>query len=242
MIGRSILFLSILMACAVPAGAFETDTVGTSAGDLEITFIGHGSLMLTFGETVIQVDPYSKVADYSIFPEADLILLTHEHGDHLDLGALAQVRADHTDVVLTETCAGKVTGGIVMKNGDARTVRGIPIEAVPAYNLVHMRDSGEPFHPKGRGNGYLLTFGNTRVYIAGDTENTPEMKSLKGIDVAFLPVNLPYTMTPEMVADAARAFLPKILYPYHFGDTDTSRLLELLRDEKGIEVRIRDMK
>jgi L-ascorbate metabolism protein UlaG (beta-lactamase superfamily) len=107
---------------------------------------------------------------------------------------------------------------------------------------VHKRPDGAPFHPKGRGNGYVLAFGDTRVYVAGDTENVPEMKALEAIAVAFLPMNLPYTMTPEMVADAARAFRPRILYPYHFGDTDTARLVALLKDEKGIEVRLRSMK
>ena len=116
-----------------------------------------------------------------------------------------------------------------------------PRDAVPAYNLVHKRESGEPFHPKGQGNGYVITFGDKRVYVAGDTENTPEMKALKNIDIAFLPMNLPYTMTPEMVADAARAFKPKILYPYHFGKTDTARLVALLQDQPEIEVRIRKM-
>ena len=129
-----------------------------------------------------------------------------------------------------------------MTNGDVRNMMGINIEAVPAYNVVHKRDSGEPFHPKGIGNGYVLTFGDKRVYVAGDTEDIPEMKALKGIDVACLPMNLPYTMTPEMVADAARAFRPKVLYPYHYGEADTAQLVELLKDEPDIEVRIRRMK
>jgi L-ascorbate metabolism protein UlaG (beta-lactamase superfamily) len=104
-----------------------------------------------------------------------------------------------------------------------------------------MRSPGVPFHPKGIGNGYIVTFGDKRIYIAGDTENTPEMKNLKGIDIAFLPMNLPYTMTPEMVADAAKAFRPKILYPYHYGNTETAKIIDLLKDEKDIEVRIRSM-
>ena len=111
---------------------------------------------------------------------------------------------------------------------------------MPAYNIIHKRDTGQPFHPKGEGNGYILTFGDTTVYIAGDTENTPEMKALTGITIAFLPMNLPYTMTPEMVADAARAFRPKIVYPYHYGRTDTRKLEELLAGS-GIEVRVRKM-
>ena len=220
---------------------YETDTIHTSAGDLTITFLGHGSLMFDFNQLNISIDPFSQVADYSQLPKADLILITHEHQDHLDLTALADVRTENTDLVLTEICAKQITGGTIMQNGDVRSVRGIQIEAVPAYNLVHKRENGQPFHPKGIGNGYIMTFGDMRVYIAADTENTPEMKALTDIDVAFLPMNLPYTMTPEMVADAAKAFQPRLLYPYHFGNTDTSKLLELLHDEKGIEVRIRQM-
>ena len=235
----------LLLVLAVGVAAqekFEVDTFKTSAGELKITFIGHGTLMLTFGGRIIHVDPYSAVADYTKLPKADIILLTHEHVDHLDLKALTSVRTEKTLVVLTQACAKQVEGGIVMHNGDVKSVGGLKIEAVPAYNIVHKRDTGQPFHPKGMGNGYIITFGDKRVYIAGDTENIPEMKELKGIDIAFLPMNLPYTMTPEMVADAAKAFKPKILYPYHYGETDTSKLLSLLKDAKEIDVRIRKMK
>jgi len=239
----TIIFLTTF--CALPVLAdetFEKDRIKTSSGDLEITFIGHGSLMLAFNGKIIQVDPFSKLADYSKFPKADLILITHEHQDHLDPAALAAVRTKDSIVVITDKCADKVSGNTVMKNGEVRTFLGIIVEAVPAYNIVHKRDTGEPFHPKGSGNGYVLTFGDKRVYIAGDTENTPEMKALKKIDVAFLPMNLPYTMTPEMVADAARAFAPGVLYPYHFGTTNPELIEELLKDRKDIEVRIRRMK
>jgi L-ascorbate metabolism protein UlaG (beta-lactamase superfamily) len=128
-----------------------------------------------------------------------------------------------------------------MQNGDKKSVDGIEVEAFPAYNIVNMRAPGQPFHPKGTGNGYIITFGDKRIYVAGDTENTPEMKALKNIDVAFLPMNLPYTMTPTMVADAAMAFKPKILYPYHYGDTNTSEIVDLLKNTTT-EVRIRDLK
>jgi L-ascorbate metabolism protein UlaG (beta-lactamase superfamily) len=129
-----------------------------------------------------------------------------------------------------------------MKNGDVETVGGLKIEAVPACNLVHMRAESVPYHPKGIGNGYVIIFHEKRVYIAGDTENIPEMKQLQKIDCAFLPMNLPYTVPPEMVADAAKAFEPKILYPYHYGDTDTSKLVELMKDTPEVDVRIRSMK
>jgi L-ascorbate metabolism protein UlaG (beta-lactamase superfamily) len=234
--------LCLFVTLVAQGKSFEEDVIPTSAGDLKITFLGHGTLMFTFSGKIIHVDPFSQVADYSQLPKADLILVTHEHGDHLDPKVIERITKDGTELVLTETCSEKVSGGKVMANGDVETIAGILIEAVPAYNVVHKRDGGQPFHPKRVGNGYVITFGDKRVYVAGDTENTPEMEGLKDIDVAFLPMNLPYTMTPEMVADAAKAFRPKILYPYHFGSTDTDELLALMKDEKGIEVRIRDMK
>ena len=130
---------------------------------------------------------------------------------------------------------------MVMGNGDTKTALGLKVEAVPAYNIQHKRPNGDPFHAKGEGNGYIITFGDKRVYVGGDTENIPEMKTLKNIDVAFLPMNLPYTMTPEMVADAAKAFKPAVLYPYHYGETNTDKLKELLKDEKDIDVRVKNI-
>lgn len=230
-----------LFSAPIPANAFETDGISTSGGELKITFIGHGTLLFDYNGKVIHVDPWTRLADYSQLPKADIILLTHHHQDHFDLKAIAQIRTESTRILLTKTCAESFAGGEIMKNGDVKTVDGLRIEAVPAYNRVHMRKPGVPFHPKGEGNGYILTFGNKRVYVAGDTENIPEMKRLTGIDVAFLPMNLPYTMTPEMAANAALAFSPKILYPYHFGDTDTGKLVELLKAHPEIEVRIRHM-
>jgi L-ascorbate metabolism protein UlaG (beta-lactamase superfamily) len=220
---------------------YETDTIHTSAGDLEITFLGHGSLMMKFGGQVMYIDPYSQVADYASLPPADMIFLTHEHGDHLDPSALQHVRTSQTLLILTEICAQQLEGGTVLRNGDSHAAGNIRVEAVPAYNIQNKRPNGQPFHPKGDGNGYILTFGDTRVYVAGDTENTPEMKALLDIEVAFLPMNLPYTMTPEMIADAARAFKPRILYPYHYGKTDPAALEGLLRGQEQIEVRVRQM-
>jgi L-ascorbate metabolism protein UlaG (beta-lactamase superfamily) len=220
---------------------FEEDTIKTEAGDLKITCIGHGTLMFGYQGKIIHVDPVSSAADYAKMPQADIILVTHEHGDHLDPKAVKALRKDSTRLLLTKACAEKVPGGTVVKNGDVLTVDGLKIEAVPAYNIVHKRPDGQPFHPKGIGNGYVINFDKTRVYVAGDTENIPEMKQLKKIEIAFLPMNLPYTMTPEMVAEAARTIQPKILYPYHYGQTDPKKLVELLKDSK-IEVRIRKLR
>ncbi len=242
MIRSALVLLSALALFTLPLHGqddFKRDVIPTSGADLEITFVGHGTLMMDYDGIVIHIDPVGREADYSKLPKADLILVTHQHGDHLDPDAIEKIRQRSTVIFLTQACSGSVEGGTVMKNGDVQTVKGITIKAVPAYNLKHMRDNGQPFHPKGEGNGYILTFGETNVYVAGDTENTPEMKALRGIDIAFLPMNLPYTMTPEMVADAAKAFRPKILYPYHYGNTDVSKLVELMKGEKGIEVRIR---
>ncbi len=220
----------------------EADTIKTSQGDLVISFLGHGSLMMTYVGKAIHIDPVSSEADYAKLPKADMILITHEHYDHLDLKAVNSIKTAATKIVGTSEVASQIPGIVVMKNGNLQTVDGLQIEAVPAYNIVNMHAPGKPFHPKGVGNGYIVTFGDKRLYIAGDTENTTEMKELRNIDVAFLPMNLPYTMTPEMVADAAKVFKPKILYPYHYGETDTARLVALLKDTPGIEVRIRKMK
>ncbi len=241
-IGSLIVLMLAGIALAFAQQKFETDVVQTKKGDLRLTFIGHGTLMMEFGGMVIHVDPWGQLADYATLPKADLILITHHHGDHLDSAAISRIRDEGTAILGTELVAKNLGGIDVVRNGERREVGQLVIEAVPAYNLVHKRPNGQPFHPKGEGNGYVVTVGGARVYIAGDTENTPEMKAQTGIDVAFLPMNLPYTMTPEMVADAAKAFRPKILYPYHFGETDTNRLVELLKGEKGIEIRVRQMK
>jgi L-ascorbate metabolism protein UlaG (beta-lactamase superfamily) len=158
--------------------------------------------------------------------------------------AIDKIKQEKTLMVFTEACqqTDKYKGPAgIMKNGDKKELLGIEIEAVPAYNINNKRPDGNPFHPKGEGNGYILTFDHTRIYIAGDTENIPEMENIKNIDIAFLPMNLPYTMTPEMVADAALKFKPKILYPYHYGNTEVTKLNEILAGSK-IELRIRDMK
>ena len=244
---RATLLLVLLLALARAPVAhaqsnLQEDVLPTSAGDLRLAFLGHGTLMIRHGGKVIHVDPVGQEADYATLPDADLILVTHEHGDHLDLDAISQITKAGTLVVTSPSCQTRVEGARVMANGEYATVAGFPVEAVPAYNIAHTRPDGTPYHPKDAGNGYVITFGDLRVYVAGDTEDTPEMRALEGIDVAFLPMNLPYTMTPAMVADAARAFRPRILYPYHYGDSDTQELVRMLADEGGIEVRVRELR
>jgi L-ascorbate metabolism protein UlaG (beta-lactamase superfamily) len=241
---KRIFFFIIFIAMANPSfSQKETsfDVLQTSAGKVEMYFIGHGSLMFRINGFVIHVDPVSSSGSYADMPRADLILVTHEHYDHLDPAFISTLKKETTILYSTEKVASQVKWAKIMKPGDVNTINGISVEAVPAYNIVNMRAPGQPYHPKGNGLGFILTMGDKKIYIAGDTENTPEMKALKNIDVAFLPMNLPYTMTPEMVADAAMAFRPGILYPYHYGDTDTSRIEELLKNS-GITVKIRNLK
>jgi L-ascorbate metabolism protein UlaG (beta-lactamase superfamily) len=220
---------------------FETDIFKTTAGDLEITFIGHGSLLFNYKNMAIYIDPISELADFSLLPKADLIFITHQHNDHFDSKTIEILRKKNTQIFLTAACQPNPWAGRVLKNGDHIMTQGIEITAVPAYNIVHKRPDGNPYHPRGEGNGYVFTFSDLRVYVAGDTENIPEMSELKNIAVAFLPMNLPYTMTPEMTAKAAKSFKPRILYPYHFGNTDTRQLPPLLADTAEITVRIRKM-
>jgi L-ascorbate metabolism protein UlaG (beta-lactamase superfamily) len=243
LIRKKLTFL-LLLAMSVTAFAQELPTVDkmkTSAGNVEIYCIGHGSLMFTFNEIVVQIDPVRSSGKYDSFPKADLILVTHEHGDHLDTRLLEDIKKDGTIMFCNKASALKVPWAKAMVAGDKQDFKNIKIEAVEAYNIVNERAPGQPFHPKGSGLGFIITFGDTRFYIAGDTENTPEMKALKGIDVAFLPMNLPYTMTPSMVADASMAFKPRILYPYHYGDTDTGELVKLLNGT-NITILIRNLK
>jgi L-ascorbate metabolism protein UlaG (beta-lactamase superfamily) len=241
---KQILLIIIFTAMIKPCYSQETpeyDKISTTVGDVEMHFIGHGSLMFKVNGYVIHIDPVSTYGDYRFLPKADLILVTHEHYDHLDVKLIGEIKKSGTPVFCNQNSLAKIPWAMAMKAGDRQEINNIIIEAVPAYNIVNESTPGHPFHPKGSGIGYILTIGGKKFYIAGDTENTPEMKSLRNIDVAFLPMNLPYTMTPAMVADAVLAFKPRILYPYHTGDTNTSEIVKLLKDS-GIEVRIRNLK
>jgi L-ascorbate metabolism protein UlaG (beta-lactamase superfamily) len=237
------LLLSFLLLLSATKGAehmnkFECDTIQTDDGDITITFVGHASLIIEHKGLVIHIDPWGEQADYSTLPKADLLLITHTHFDHMDKAAIATLSKDSTDLVVNPEGYNKLRYGILIRNGMTKVFKGISVEAVPAYNTT---TDHEKYHPKGRGNGYILTIGGKRIYIAGDTEDIPEMAELKNIDYAFLPMNQPYTMTPEQVVSAAKMFKPKVLYPYHTGDTDVSLLEKLMAGEKDIELRIRKM-
>lgn len=241
---KQIIYSLILCAMAINTYAQDAsavDKINTSAGDVEMYFIGHGSLMFIVNGFCIHVDPVRSSGSYNNLPKADLILVTHEHYDHLDAKLIADLRKQETVMLCNQKSVSEIKWAQAMNAGESRSVGIIGVETVPAYNIVNMRSPGQPFHPKGTGIGFVLAIGGKKIYIAGDTENTPEMKALKNIDIAFLPMNLPYTMTPEMAADAARAFKPKILYPYHYGDTKADKLTALLKGT-DIEVRIRNLK
>lgn len=210
-----------------------SDSYLTKLGELNVTLVGHASLMFEINGKIIHIDPYSKVADYSKLPKADLILLTHEHSDHLDLNAIEQIKQAKTRFVVSKVCADSIGYGDVLSNGDKTIFEGIEIQAVPAYNIVSKRPDGQYYHPQGRGNGYVLTFGSEKVYVAGDTENIPEMEQLKGVYIAFLPKNTPYTMTDDMFVDAAQKVSPVYLYPYHFSEFNDKKITKALEKENN---------
>lgn len=220
---------------------YETDTFTTKSGKtLKIHALGHASIRIEFDGKEIDIDPVHKpgdrTIDYAAFPKADYIFVTHEHFDHLDKAAIAALSKEETKLVTNRRCADQLGYGTVMANGDRlKLIDWLTVEAVPAYNTTagHLQ-----FHPKGRDNGFILTIDGLRIYIAGDTEDIPEMAEIKDIDVAFLPCNQPYTMTVDQLIRAAKIVRPKVLFPYHYSKTKVSGIPELLKNE-GIDVRIR---
>lgn len=231
----------ILIVFALPLlahGAAQTQVFDTSAGPVKITPIYHASTLIEAGGKTIYLDP-AKPEKFAGLPKADLILITHIHGDHMDPDSIKKISKPETEILAPPTVVATVTTAEPISNGETKTWQGWTIEAVPAYNLKRGPVPGQFYHPKGRDNGYILTYGGQRFYFSADTEGIPEMRALKNIDVAFVCMNLPYTMPPEEAADAVRAFHPKVVIPYHYRGSDLAVFKNALQGT-GIEVRLLD--
>ncbi len=226
------------LVAAASVFAVQTDKFKTDAGTLKITPVHHASLMMVAEGKVLHVDPVGRDR-YLNLPKADLILITHAHADHFDLEAIDLLCKPSTVIMGPEAVTAKLKDVLVLHNGEAVMEGPWRIRAIPMYNVKRERSPGKPYHPRGWGNGYVITYGGFRVYIAGDTEGIREMRSLKNINVAFVPMNVPYTMPPEEAAEAVKAFHPKIVYPYHYRGSDLSVFKKALAGT-GIEVRLRD--
>ena len=243
---KILLLMSILsfFGCGGKSAQYPCDTVTTRDGtQIVLHFFKHASLAVQVGEHWIYVDPVAEYADYVELPKADLILITHSHYDHLDRAAVDTLSTRQTDILCDKTSAEAFDFNChTMTPGSVATPRDyVKVEAVAAYNTT---EGHTQFHPKEREDvGYVLTIGGTRIYIAGDTEPTPEMKALKDIDIAFLPVNQPYTMTVDQAVEAVKAIRPAVFYPYHYGQVEQPTDIDrLARELTGVtEVRIRPM-
>ena len=238
--------MSILscFGCGRKSVEYLQDKITTASGEvITLTFFKHASLSIEVDGRYIYVDPVDEYAEYGKLPQADLLLITHSHYDHLDMAAVDRLRKPETSIVCDKTSAEAFDFDcITMTPGaTAQPLEGVMIEAVPAYNIS---DGHLQFHPKEREDcGYILTIGGTRLYIAGDTENNDDIKALENIDIAFLPVNQPFTMTVDQAVDVVKAIRPKIFYPYHYGGTEhTTDIDRLVRELDGVTaVRVRPM-
>ncbi|MEO8050553.1 MAG: MBL fold metallo-hydrolase [Acidobacteriota bacterium] len=237
-----LLLLGVSTAFGAATPNHQSDIVETSQGPLKIRPLYHGSVMLEFGGKVIHIDPWSQ-ADYQGIPQADLIVITHTHADHMDSTLLKTLRKESTILVGPPAVTDTLNAGEsdALSNGERKAFLGIEIEAVPMYNLKLGSGPGKPFHHKGVGNGYILSFGDTRVYFSGDTECVPEIKALKNISIAFVAMNPPRTMPPAEAAACVAAFRPKIVYPYHYRGQNTQEFADALKNTPGVEVRLRKL-
>ena len=219
----------------------EIDVFKTKSGKtIKFYALVHASIRMVYDGKEIQIDPVSKLGnrtiDYASMPKADYLFITHEHHDHFDQAAIQQLKQESTQLITNKRCGDMLGYGKIMANGDKMEIaEDITVEAVPAYNYT---EGHTQFHPKGRDNGFILTIDGLRIYIAGDTEDIPEMANIKDIDIAFLPCNQPYTMTTDQLTNAAKIIKPRVLFPYHYGQTDVTGIPNQLKDE-GIDVRIR---
>ena len=235
--GHSLLVLTaILLAFSLSLGIAQSREysriIFKGREPLFVRPIKHGSVLIVYKGRHYYVDP-AQLPENEPFEKADAILITHEHGDHCDPAAVTRLSKEGTVILGNARAVEKLGKGTAMKNGDERIIFDAIVRAVPAYNVERPQ-----YHPKGRDNGYVINIANKRIYIAGDTEGVPEMKELKDIDVAFLPINLPYTMTPKAAAEAAKTFKPRILVPYHQGESDPKEVEAALADSRSIDVRV----
>ena len=257
---KTLLPLVLLAACGTPKTSVNTVEVAetpaaptlpevavpvdvratTDAGLVVIHPVRHGTVVITVGETVIWMDPWTE-GDLSAYPPADILLITDIHGDHLGPAAIVAVSKDSTVVVAPQAVADAWAGTVhhILANEQSLTLGALTVTGVAMYNHTRGPESGGLYHDKGRGNGYLIDVGDYRMYFAGDTACTDEMRALQNVDVAFVPMNLPYTMTPEEAAPCVAAFKPTLAVPFHYRESDLSVFESLLADS-GVEVRLLD--
>lgn len=235
------IFLSVAISFAQ---ALDGETISTQKGDLIIKPILHATMAMTWDGKTIYTDPYGGIESFAGIPKADLVLITDIHGDHMNINTLEALELQGTTIVAPQAVMDKLPAGftntVAIANGESKEIKGVMIEAIPMYNLPETEDSR---HPKGRGNGYVLTLGGKRIYISGDTEDIQEMRKLKNIDAAFVCMNQPYTMTVEAAASAVLAFQPKVVYPFHYrgkgGFSDVAKFKQIVADGSSkIEVRL----
>lgn len=215
-----------------------TDTIKTSKGNLEIQVIGHCFFHFRFNKINIYVDPLSNLGDISQMPKADIILITHDHRDHLNINAIKTLSKPDTKIFTSKSCISKIKLGQVLKNNTQITIDDIYIKAVPAYNTVHLRPDDIPFHPKGEGNGYFILFGNKTVYISGDTEYIDEMRFFMKPDIAFITVMMPFTMDENMCIKSIKKLTPKILYLLSYNINKESLKTRIFEALPNISLRI----
>ena len=234
--------LAVGAAAITRAAELSGDRIPTDKGNLVVHPLNHATFVMGWDGKTVYVDPVGGASRFEGLARPDVILITDIHGDHLNAETVEAVRTERTVIIAPAAVAEKLPAAAraktkVLANGKKITVVGIEVEAIPMYNLTRERLR---FHSKGRGNGYVLTVGGKRVYISGDTEDIPEMRKLEKIDVAFVCMNLPYTMTVQQAADAVRAFKPKVMYPYHHRGSDVAEFKRLVNRQPGIDVRIRE--